>query len=248
MPVIVFASSKGGAGKTTACVVLACELARQGANKNINVSLLDVDPNQHSAAWANQPGVPKNIILHPNVSEEGVLDTIEEAKRQSPFVLVDLEGVSSNAVTFAVSQADLVVVPCQPSQNDAREAVKTIKMVKNSARMMRREIPLYVLFTRVSAAIITKTSKYLINQFNEAGIDVFNTSLIDREPFKSIFSFGGSVYSLEADTGKKKSPSIAKACENSRAYGEEVKKILRDLKKRKEPSRKIEQLQESEYV
>jgi len=52
VPVIVFASSKGGAGKTTACVVLACELARQGQAKNIGVSLIDADPNQHGAAWA----------------------------------------------------------------------------------------------------------------------------------------------------------------------------------------------------
>ncbi len=56
MPVIVFASSKGGAGKTTACVTLAGELARQGKDKNIKVSLIDADPNQHSAKWALKEG------------------------------------------------------------------------------------------------------------------------------------------------------------------------------------------------
>lgn len=248
MPVIVFASSKGGAGKTTACVILACELARQGASKNINVSLIDVDPNQHSAAWARLPGVPTNITLHSDVSEEGVLDVIEKAKTESPFVLVDLEGVSSNAVTFAVSQADLVIVPCQSSQNDAREAVKTIKMVKNSARMMRKNIPLRVLFTRVSAAIVTKTSKYLMKQFEEAGIDVCETSLIDREPFKSIFSFGGSVYTLDDGGSKKVSPSIQKARDNSHGYGEEVKKIIKEIRAKKAKTECQKVVGEGEYV
>ena len=62
MPTIVFASSKGGAGKTTAAIILAAELARQGATKNIEVTLIDADPNQHSAKWALRDGCPSNII------------------------------------------------------------------------------------------------------------------------------------------------------------------------------------------
>ncbi len=45
MPVIVFASSKGGAGKTTAAIILASEPARHSTS----VTLIDFDPNQHSA-------------------------------------------------------------------------------------------------------------------------------------------------------------------------------------------------------
>ena len=36
MPIIVFASPKGGAGKTTAAVILASEIARKGARVAIN--------------------------------------------------------------------------------------------------------------------------------------------------------------------------------------------------------------------
>lgn len=226
MPVIVFASSKGGAGKTTACVALACELARQGEEKKIGVSLIDADPNQHSAGWAKLEGKPSNITLFDHVTEEMILDTIEEAKKRSPFVLVDLEGVSSNAVTFATSQADLVIIPCQPSQNDAREAVKTIKMVRNSGKMIKREIPFSVLFTRISAAIVTKTGKHLAAEFHEAGIDVLSVSLIDREAFKSIFSFGGSINCLEAKD-KRALASREKTAENTRLFAEEVKKLLK---------------------
>lgn len=226
MPVIVFASSKGGAGKTTACTVLACELARQGAPKNIGVSLIDADPNQHSAGWAALEGKPDNIKVYADVTEESILDAIEEAREQNAFVLIDLEGVASNAVTYAVSQADLVIIPCQASQNDAKEAVRTVKTIRNSGRMIGREIPYSVLFTRASAAFYTKNAKYIAQEFEGAGVDLFSVSLIDREAFKSIFSFGGSVHALEA-ANKKEQASIDKAAENARYFTEEVKQKLK---------------------
>ncbi len=226
MAVIVFASSKGGAGKTTACVVLACELARQGLVKGIEISLVDADPNQHSAAWAKLEGKPSNIRLYDNVTEENILDVIDKAQEKTPFVLVDLEGVASSAVIGAISRADLVIVPCQASQNDAKEAVKTIKTIKYGANIARREIPFFVMFTRLSAAIITKTGKHLTQSFDAAGISILKSSLIDREAFRSIFSFGGSVNTLKAST-KKEQLSYEKASENSEYYAEEIKRLLK---------------------
>lgn len=227
MSVIVFASSKGGAGKTTACVVLACELARQGIEKNIDISLIDADPNQHSAAWAKIDGKPKNIRLYENVTEENILDVIDQAQEQTPFVLVDLEGIASSAVVGAISRADLVIVPCQASQNDAREAVKTIKTIKYGEKISRRVIPFAVMFTRLSAAIQTKTSKHLTQSFDDAGIEILNCSLIDREAFKSIFSFGGSVNTL-ATNNKREQISLNKAAINSESYAEEIKRLLKN--------------------
>ena len=61
MSTIVFASSKGGAGKTTAAIILASEFARQAAPKGKTITLIDADPNQHSAKWAFKPGCPLNI-------------------------------------------------------------------------------------------------------------------------------------------------------------------------------------------
>ena len=222
MPVIIFASSKGGAGKTTACVVLASELARQGKDKNILISVIDADPEQNLSAWADLNGKPDNIVLYKNVGESTILDVIEDAKKKSGIVLVDLEGIASNTVTFALSQADLVIIPSQASQMDANKAVKIIKMIKNSSRMIQREIPFAVLFNRMSAAIVTKTAKHLSKEFENAGIDIFSTCLIEREIYKSIFSFGGTIYSFDAKT-KKEQESINKAILNAVEFSEEVK-------------------------
>jgi len=230
MSVVVFASSKGGAGKTTACILLACEFALQGKSRSIGVSLVDADPNQHSAKWMKQGGAPNNISIFENVDETNILDVIEEAKKKTSFVLVDLEGIASSAVIGAVSRADLVIIPCQPSQNDAMEAAKTIKTIKYGARVSNRDIPFSVLFTRVSAAITTRTEKSLENEFSGAGVDIFKCSLIEREPFRSIFSFGGAVINLEADT-RSAQTSIDKAAKNAKFFAEEVKIRLMHIKK-----------------
>ena len=222
MPVIVFASSKGGAGKTTACTVLACELARQGRDKNIGVSIVDADPEKNLSAWAQMEGKPDNIKIFNDVSESNILDVIEDARKHAPFVLVDLEGVASNTVTFALSQADLVIIPCQASQMDANKAVKVIKMIKNNSRMIQRDIAFAVLFNRLSAAIVTKTGKHLAEEFSSGGIDVFRCSLIERECYKSIFSYGGAVNDLDAKN-RREQDSIDKAAENANLFAEEVK-------------------------
>jgi chromosome partitioning protein len=120
MPTIVFASPKGGAGKSTSAVVLATELAGQGAS----VTIIDADPNRPVSRWANRPGKPSSLTVIADVTEDAILDRIDQASRQATFVVVDLEGTASLMVGYAISRADLVVIPTQGSLLDAAEAVK----------------------------------------------------------------------------------------------------------------------------
>jgi len=224
MPTIVFASSKGGAGKTTAAIILACELARQGKSKGINVTLVDSDPNQHTASWALKEGCPDNINLIAHADEESILDAIDAGRKQSGFVLVDLEGTASVSVTNAIIRADLVIIPCQGSQDDAEEAVKTMKLIKNQGRVLNRNIPYSVLFMRTNPAITPRTLAHILNNFKKSGVDLFECSLIDREAFRAIRSFGGAIYNLD----KKEVSGIDKAVENARIYAVEVIKKLKN--------------------
>jgi len=219
MPTIVFASSKGGAGKTTAAIVLASELARQSAS----VTLIDVDPNQHTAKWAKKDGCPSHIVLIENANEESIIDDIEEAETKSTFVLVDLEGTASMAVASAISRADLVITLCQGSQDDADEAAKTIKLINRQSKVLKRSIPFSVLMTRTNPAIMPRTYRHIVNEFETAGVDLFKCSLIDREAFRAIRSFGGIVNDLDP----KEVSGIDKAAANAHEYASEVIEKLR---------------------
>ncbi|PSJ15876.1 ParA family protein [Nitrosomonas supralitoralis] len=226
MPIIVFASSKGGAGKTTAAIILASELARH----NTNVTLIDADPNQHSAKWAQKDGCPMNIKLIEKSTEETIIDDIDSAQEKTAFVLVDLEGTASMAVASAISRADLVITLCQGSQDDADEAAKTIKLVNRQAKVLNRLIPFAVLMTRTNPAITPRTLKHIMKEFRDAGIDIFEASLIDREAFRAIRSFGGTVNDLDP----KQVSGIDKAIANAHALAIEVIERIKGIKRKRD--------------
>lgn len=219
MPTIVFASPKGGVGKSTSAVVLAAELARKGAA----VTMIDADPNRPVSQWARRPGCPANITVVASVSEATVIDEIEEAARRTPFVIVDLEGTASMTVAYAISRADLVIVPTQGSQLDAAEAAKAIKLIRQQERAFGRSIPYAVLFTRTSAAIRPRTLQHIQDEFAQHGVAGFATQMHEREAFRAIFSFGGTLENLDPKQVGNRAAAIA----NARAFAAEVVGMLR---------------------
>ncbi|WP_274630927.1 ParA family protein [Arvimicrobium flavum] len=219
MPTIVFASPKGGAGKSTSAVLLACELAAQGAN----VTMIDADPNKPVSRWARRPGKPDNLTVVSDVSEDSVIDAIEEAATKTSFVIVDLEGTASMMVGYAMSRADLVVIPTQGSELDAVEAVKAVRLVRTQERAFGKTIPFAVLLTRVNAAVITRDLRDIRIQLAQAGIPVFEIPIVERAAFRAIFSFGGTLLSLDP----KQVSNIKAAIVNARAYAAELVAVLK---------------------
>src|ERR1700748_3648914 len=91
MPTIVLASPKGGAGKSSAAALLGCDLAERGTT----VTLIDADPNHPLIRWAKRPGIPKGLTAIESNSEEQLVDSIEDAAKNTAFVIIDLEGTAS---------------------------------------------------------------------------------------------------------------------------------------------------------
>ena len=135
MPTIVFASPKGGVGKSTSAVVLATELARRGAG----VAVIDADPNRPVSQWARRPGCPESLTVVGDISEATIIDAIEGAAGKSAFVIVDLEGTASLTVAYAISRADLAIIPTQGSQLDAAEAAKAVTLIRQQEKAFGRQ-------------------------------------------------------------------------------------------------------------
>lgn len=219
MPTIVFASPKGGAGKSTSAVLLASELAARGAN----VTIIDADPNKPVTHWAKRPGKPESLTVIANLSEDSIIDVIEKASQQSTFVIVDLEGTASMTVGYAISRADLVIIPTQGSNLDAAEAAKAIKLVKTQERAFGRSIPCTILFTRTNAAIRTRTLQSIAAEFVENKIPVLKTEIFEREAYRAIFAFGGTLASLDP----KQVTNIVSAMANIHAFAAEIVALLK---------------------
>lgn len=218
MPTVVFANPKGGAGKSTAAVILATQLARNGAS----VTILDADPNKPVSEWAKR-GIPNDLKVVGDISEATIIDEIDAAAEKTPFVIVDLEGTASMMVAYAISRADLVIIPTQPSQLDARQAARAVALIKQQERAFRKTIPFAILYTRTSSAIRTKTLAHVQNQFQENEVRAFCTHLHEREAFRALFSFGGTLENLHpSQVG-----GLANAIANAREYAAEFVQLIR---------------------
>lgn len=220
MPTIVFASPKGGAGKSTSAVLLATELALKGAP----VTIMDADPNRPISMWAKRGGVPGNLFVVSDISEHTIIDQIDAAAQKTPFVVVDLEGTASMTVAYAISRADIVVIPTQGSQLDAAEAAKAIKLIKQQEKAFNKKIPYAILFTRTSAAIKPRTLQHIQEEFRKYNVLAFKTQIHEREAYRALFSFGGTLESLNPSLVSNRDAAVA----NAKAFAAEVVAMLRE--------------------
>jgi chromosome partitioning protein len=221
MPTIVMASSKGGCGKSTSAVILATELARSAS-----VTIIDADPNLPITRWSKRPGKPAELTLVSDVTENTLLDAIDAAERQTPFVIVDLEGVANLMVAQAVSRADLVVVPLKGSALDAVEAIKAVRFIQLQERAYRHKIAYVLLFTQTNPAVRSRTLRGIEADLVGQGVPVLGTALHERDAYRAIFSFGGTLATLDP----KLVGGLPAAVVNARKFVAEVVTKLTSLK------------------
>jgi chromosome partitioning protein len=219
MPTIAVGCGKGGVGKSTSVMLLASELAKLGTT----VTIIDADPNKPQKDWYDKGGLPESLKVIHEVNEQNIIDVIEEAALESTFVIVDLEGTASVMVGYAMSRADLVIIPIQGSYLDAREANKALALVRMQERAFRRKIPYSILITRTNPTIKTRTLQAIMNDLRTNELAVFATEINERDAYKAVFAFGGTV----AELNPRDVPNIPAALVNARAFTAEVLEVLK---------------------
>lgn len=219
MPVISFANSKGGVGKSTSALVLAQVFAQH----NSSVTLIDADPNQPLKKWADRDPdrVPSNFTIVPDVNEDTILGAIDDASQRDAFVLIDLEGSKNITVSYAIGRSNLVVIPIQGSQLDADQGAAVIKLIEREKRAFGRDIDYAVMFTR-SSVIQARDVRHVRNQLAENEIKVLPVELMERSAFRTIFQLGGSIYDLT----DKETSNPQKAIENAEAFANSIVEML----------------------
>ncbi|MBB2157910.1 ParA family protein [Gluconacetobacter diazotrophicus] len=217
MPTIVFASSKGGVGKTTSALTLASVLA---ANE-VPTALIDADPNAPIAKWAERfpSQVPQTLTVRHALGSK-VAELIDGA--QEPFVIVDLEGSRNVEVSVGLSRADLALIPMKGSQLDADEAANVVQLIGRQELIFKRKIPYRVFFAQTSPVIADKGMRNIKAQLEAAGIPMLKTSMVDRAAFKAPFQLGGTIYSLTPREVRNPQSAV----ENAEAFATEVRDTL----------------------
>jgi chromosome partitioning protein len=132
MHVVVLASQKGGAGKTTLSRHLAVQAERAGEGP---VVLIDADPQGGLAGWWNRRQVDTPVFFASNLDD---LPHHLGQARQGGFklVIIDTPPQATALIRSVVRLADLVLIPTRPSPDDLDAVGRTIDIVDEAKKPM----------------------------------------------------------------------------------------------------------------
>ncbi|KQZ54671.1 chromosome partitioning protein ParA [Rhizobium sp. Root149] len=218
MPVISFANAKGGAGKTTAALLLATELAHQG----YRVTLIDADPQRWISQWHELSGAVRNISIITEVSVASLQCHLREMAGQTDYFVIDLAGARDALVTTALGLSDHVFIPVQGSAMDAKGAAQILDLLALMKEKAGHAVAHSVVLTRVTPMVTTRSLLAIKGLLAQRGVNVLNTPIGERTAFRELFEVGGTLYSLDAA----KVSNLDKARDNIRALADEVKRLM----------------------
>jgi chromosome partitioning protein len=131
MKIIVLASQKGGAGKTTLCGHLSVEASLNGHM----VAIIDTDPQGSLAAWWNGRESDSPAFVSSSIIK--LQDDINLIKKEGfDYLFIDTPPAVTETIETVVGVADLVVIPTRPSPHDLRAVGKTVDIVNDCNKRM----------------------------------------------------------------------------------------------------------------
>ncbi|MEF0938811.1 ParA family protein [Rhizobium sp. BR 362] len=218
MPVITFANTKGGAGKTTAVLLLSTELARRG----YRVTILDADPQHWISHWYEISGnrVP-NISVIDFVTSASLPVHLSENSATDYFIL-DLPGARTPLLATALGLSDHVLIPIQGCAMDARGGAQVLELLQYLEQRAGIRINHSVVLTRVNSMVTTRALQVVKALLSERSVTVLETPIIERSAFRDIFDCGGTLYTMDPS----RVSNLDKAQENARVFAEEMMRLV----------------------
>lgn len=218
MPVISFANAKGGAGKTTAALLLATELAHRG----YRVAILDADPQRWISQWFELSGPQHNIEVISEVSLASLQGHLRDLSQTSDYIVVDLAGARDALITAAIGLSDHVMIPIQGCAMDAKGGAQILDLIRMMEEAGRLKIPHSVVLTRVTSMVTTRALLTVKGLLAARGVNVVSTPIAERSAYREIFDCGGTLYTMNPA----RISNLDKAQENARAFATEVMRLL----------------------
>jgi chromosome partitioning protein len=143
MQVIVVASSKGGAGKSTISTNLAAYFALQGKR----TALIDADRQKSSTHWCEKRAHLDSAVLPVDGSKKGWKKHLPS---QTEVVIVDAAaGDMADDLEEFLDIASLVLVPVLPSTIDLEATVPFLDSLAASARVKKGKLPVALVGNRL---------------------------------------------------------------------------------------------------
>jgi chromosome partitioning protein len=183
--IVALIGQKGGIGKSTVAISLACCALERGSR----VLLVDADPQGTVRTWADIAAEAGHAL--PTVVAMGAAmhkpDQLPALSRGYDVTLIDCPPRHGDVQRAALMTADVAVLPCGPSAADAWALATTLEVV-NEARTLRDHLQACVLLTRKQGR--TALGKGARQALTASGLPVLKTELGLRIAYQEAIAAG----------------------------------------------------------
>lgn len=206
MTVIAMANSKGGAGKSTLCLLIASELAQAGSE----VLIIDADEQQSCSQWATRcrdaKTLPDKLEVVPATSPEDLVAALK--RNQADIVVIDVQGSMNKMLIAAIVASDVTLVPAKANVMEMTETVKLFEWAHSSLK----RAPLRLVLTRVEGIDVnTAAFRDAVQMIRDHNLPALKTFIRARKVYEQFSNNSGSLATIARDASKKEQVDKARA-------------------------------------
>lgn len=188
---ISIVNEKGGSGKTTLAVNLACKLAQEGDE----VLLIDADPQRSTEAFINIRTNENLPLLFNSVTKlgDGLAREVKSLSQKYDSLVIDTGGRDSKEMRQALAIADIIIIPSVPSQYDVVVLDKMISLYDEVSAINPESRALIVIDKASPNPFLEKKINDLRNYIGEKNLEnlhLMHSIIYEREAYKNATSAG----------------------------------------------------------
>lgn len=140
---VVLLSQKGGSGKTSLTISLACAAEASGQSALV----IDLDPQATACKWGDRRDAETPIVI--DAQPARLANALAKAREGGiDLAVIDTPPRSAEAALAAAKLADLIVLPCRPQIYDLETIPSTLELIA-TARAGRGPVPLLTVLSAV---------------------------------------------------------------------------------------------------